>query len=49
MAPELFENKDYTPKADVFSFGVILKSAKYVYLFRLFYGRSLQEKLLIKN
>ena len=25
MAPEVIENKNYTLKADVFSFGVILK------------------------
>ena len=24
MAPEIFENKVYTPKADVYSFGIVL-------------------------
>ena len=50
MAPEIFENKPYSLKADVYSFGVQIQIIKFIlkYDFRLYYGKYVQEKLPIK-
>lgn len=39
MAPEIFESKPYTIKADVFSFGVLD-----IQIFRLYFGKCAQER-----
>lgn len=44
MAPEIFESKPYSNKADVYSFGVIL----FIFILRLSFGRYAAVKHLIK-
>jgi hypothetical protein len=43
MAPEILRSEDYSIKADVYSFGVLILFDK-----RLYYGKFVVDKLLIK-